>query len=215
MNKNVLRKLSYGVYVVSSLDGERHTGCVANSAMQITSSPASVAVSINHDNYTNSCIEKSGKFAVSILSESTDPGIIGTFGFQSGRDNDKFAETGYHVCEGLAVLDDSCGYLVCRVTGKLETATHTIFLGEVTDGDVIGSTAPMTYAYYHNVVKGKSPKNAPTYIPEEDSAPAASAEKWVCSICGYEYDGTVPFEELPDSYVCPVCKQPKDKFVRR
>lgn len=217
MNKKVLRNLSYGVYVISTLDGERHTGCIANSAMQITSSPASIAVSINHDNYTNSCIKESGKFAVSILSENSDPGIIGKFGFQSGRDNDKFSDVNYQVKEGVAVLDDSCGYIVCKVTGTLETSTHTIFLGEAIDGAPSGTASPMTYAYYHNVIKGKSPKNAPTYLPEEDTASSKdnSEEKWVCSICGYVYDGETPFEELPDSYVCPVCKQPKAKFVRQ
>ncbi len=217
MNKQVFRNLSYGVYVISTLDGDRHTGCTANSAMQITSSPASIAVSINHDNYTNSCIKKTGKFAVSILSESSDPGIIGTFGFQSGRDTDKFSDVKYQVREGIAVLDDACGYIVCKVTGTLETSTHTIFLGEALDGEAAGSSAPMTYAYYHNVIKGKSPKNAPTYIPDEDTAPSqdSTKEKWVCSICRYEYDGTVPFEELPDSYTCPVCKQPKEKFMRQ
>lgn len=213
MNKKVFRNLSYGVYVISTLDGDRHTGCIANSVMQITSSPASVAVSINHDNYTNSCIEKSGMFAVSILSEKSDPGIIGTFGFQSGKDNNKFENVGFHVSQGAAVLDDSCGYIMCKVTGKLETSTHTIFLGEALDGDTIGNTPAMTYAYYHNVIKGKSPKNAPTYLPEEDSAPAG--RKWVCSICGYVYDGSTPFSELPDSYVCPVCRQPKEKFTEQ
>ena len=172
MNKNVFRNLSYGVYVISTLDGMRHTGCIANSVMQITSSPASVAVSINHDNYTNSCIEKSGKFAVSILSENTDPGIIGTFGFRSGKDSDKFAGIKHQVIEGIAIPDDCCGYIICKVTGKLETATHTIFLGEALEGDTIGNGPAMTYAYYHNVVKGKSPKNAPTYIPDEaDTSP--------------------------------------------
>ena len=90
MNQNAVRKLSYGVYIISTLDGERPTGCVANSAMQITSSPATIAVSINHDNYTNECIKKSGKFALSIMSEEADPGIIGVFGFQSGKDTNKF-----------------------------------------------------------------------------------------------------------------------------
>lgn len=215
MNRNVFRNLSYGVYVISTLDGDRHTGCIANSAMQITSSPASIAVSINHDNYTNSCIEKCGKFAVSILSESTDPGLIGTFGFQSGRDVDKFSDVKYQVIEGIAVPSDCCGYIICKITGKLETSTHTIFLGEALDGDTVGNAPAMTYAYYHNVVKGKSPKNAPTYIPDEESAPAETKEKWVCGVCRYEYDGDIPFEELPDSYVCPVCKQPKSKFVKQ
>mgnify|MGYP000468114437 FL=1 len=212
MNKNVFRNLSYGVYVISTTDAGRPTGCIANSAMQITSSPATIAVSINHDNYTNSCIEKSGKFALSILSEQSDPGIIGQFGFQSGKDVNKFDSTKHTIKEGIAVVDDSCGYIVCKVIDKMETSTHTVFLGEVIDGDIGESAPAMTYAYYHNVVKGKSPKNAPTYLPDEEETTSA---KWTCSICGYIYDGEVPFEELPDDYICPVCKQPKDKFVQK
>lgn len=214
MNKNVFRNLSYGVYVVSTLDNGRNTGCIANSIMQITSSPATIAVSMNHDNYTNSCIENSGMFAVSILSETSDASLIGRFGFQSGKDINKFDGIDFDVKSDLPIITDSCGYIVCKVIDKMETSTHTVFLGEVIDGDVIGSSPAMTYAYYHKVVKGKSPKNAPTYIAEEENIPAAatSSAKWVCGICGYEYDGETPFEELPDSYVCPICKQGKDKF---
>ena len=212
MNTKVFRNLSYGVYVISSLDGERPTGCIANSVMQITSSPATIALSMNHDNYTNSCIAASGKFAVSILSEESDPGLIGNFGFQSGKDVNKFDAADYRMESGLPIVTDSCGYIVCRVIDKMETSTHTVFLGEVIDGDVIGVNPPMTYAYYHQVVKGKSPKNAPTYLPEEDT-PAAK-EVWKCSVCGYVYDGETPFEELPDSYTCPICRQPKSKFQK-
>lgn len=215
MNKNAFRSLSYGVYIISTLDGNRSTGCVANSAMQITSSPATIAVSINHDNYTNSCIEKSGKFAISILSEESDSGLIGTFGFQSGKDVNKFDGVDAVVKEGLSVVTDACGYIVCKVINKMETATHTVFLGEVVDADVLKKEEPMTYAYYHQVVKGKSPKNAPTYLPEEPEVKKADGAKWVCSICGYEYKGEVPFEELPVDYKCPVCKQPKSVFVKK
>ena len=147
MNTKVLRDLSYGVYVVSTLDGERKTGCIANSIMQITSSPATVAVSMNHDNFTNSCIQKTGKFAVSILSSSSDPAIIGQFGFQSGRDVNKFDTVAHEVKEGLPVVTDSCGYIVCKVIDKMETSTHTVFLGEIIDGDVYESDPAMTYAY--------------------------------------------------------------------
>lgn len=215
MNTNVFRNLSYGVYVISSLDGERHTGCVANSVLQVTSSPATVAVSMNHDNYTNSCIADSGYFAVSILSETSDASLIGRFGFQSGRDVDKFDGIPYQVKENLPVLNDCCGYIVCKVIDKMETSTHTVFLGEVIDGDTCGSSPAMTYAYYHNVVKGKSPKNAPTYLPEEDEAKASASSVWKCSICGYIYDGETPFEELPEDYTCPICKQPKSKFEKQ
>ena len=183
MNKKVFRNLSYGVYVISTLDGSRKTGCVANSSMQITSSPATIAVSMNHDNYTCSCIEKTGKFALSILSEETDPSIIGTFGFQSGRTVNKFDSVEHTMVDNLPVLKDSCGYIVCRVINKMETNTHTVFLGEVIDGDVLEPAPAMSYAYYHNVIKGKSPKNAPTYIPDEELEKATeNSPKWVCSI---------------------------------
>ena len=166
INKNAFRNLSYGVYVVSTLDGERPTGCVANSAMQITSEPATIAVSINHDNYTNACIEKTGKFAISILTEQSDPGLIGTFGFQSGKDVNKFDGVEAVVQEGISVVADACSYLVCKVINKMETATHTVFLGEVIAADVLKDEEAMTYAYYHKVVKGSTPKNAPTYKGE-------------------------------------------------
>ena len=167
MDTNIFRKLSYGVYVISTWDNGRPTGCTANSAMQITSSPATIAVSVNHDNYTNHCISETGKFAVSILSEQTDPSVIGTFGFWSGKDTNKFEKVAYSVKDYMPVINDSCGYIACRVIDKMETATHTVFLGEVTVGEVFADGEAMTYAYYHKVVKGKSPKNAPTYLPEE------------------------------------------------
>ena len=214
INKNAFRNMSYGVYVVSTLDGERPTGCVANSAMQITSEPATIAVSINHDNYTNACIKKTGKFAISILTEQSDQGLIGTFGFQSGKDVNKFDGVETVVKEGLSVVADACSYLVCKVIDKMETATHTVFLGEVIAADVLKEEEPMTYAYYHKVVKGKSPKNAPTYIAEEEET-VQKEEKWVCGICGYEYRGEIPFEEVPEQFVCPVCKQPKSVFVKK
>ena len=214
MNTNAFRNLSYGVYIISTLDGERPTGCVANSAMQIKSSPATIAVSVNHDNYTNSCIQKTGKFAVSILSEESDATLIGTFGFQSGKEVNKFDGVQALEKEGIPVIADACAYVVCKVIDKMETATHTVFLGEVIDADVLKKAEPMTYAYYHKVVKGKSPKNAPTYLPEEKEEKADDA-KWVCSICGYVYDGETPCAELPEDLRCPICKQPKEKFVKQ
>lgn len=213
MNERVFHNISYGVYVISTMDQERPTGCIANSAMQITAAPATIAVSINHDNYTNGCIEKSGMFALSILAESSDAGLIGTFGFQSGREKDKFEGVPYKTIEGMPVIDDCCGYIVCKVINKMETETHTVFLGEITEGDMRPGK-PMTYAYYHSVVKGRSPKNAPTYLPEA-SEKEKEESQWVCAVCGYVYEGEVPFEELPDTYLCPICKQPKSVFVKK
>lgn len=217
MNTNVFRNLYYGLYVITSTDQGRNVGCIANSIMQITSSPATVALSLNHDNYTNPCIAGSKKFAVSILSEESDPGIITTFGFQSSKTVDKFEKTDYCTRNDLPIIQNTNGYLICEVIDTMETDTHTVFLAKVVDGDVLSDLPSMSYAYYHKVVKGKSPKNAPTYLPEDDTgtvAPTASG-KWTCSVCGYVYDGDIPFEELPDDFVCPVCKMPKSKFEKR
>ena len=226
MDSKIFRSMSYGVYVAGTMDGDRPTGCIVNSVMQITSQPATVAISVNHDNYTNGCIAKSGLFSFSILAEDSDPGLIGGFGFRSGKDVNKFDGVDYEMAAGVPVVKDSCGYVVCRVINTMETATHTVFLGEVIEGAVYGgSRKPMTYAYYHQVVKGKSPKNAPTYLLEEDKAgkEAGKAEakgetkeeakeiaRWKCQICGYEHEG----EELPADFKCPWCGQPVSVFQK-
>ncbi|NLZ45404.1 MAG: flavin reductase [Clostridiales bacterium] len=209
MNTNVFRNLSYGVYAITCWDNGRPTGCIANSAMQITSSPATIAISINKNNYTHSCIENSESFGISILKETTDPSVIGTLGFSSGKDVNKFEGVSYEVKDYFPILTDCCGYITCKVTNKMDCGTHTVFLGEVTGGD-ISDGDPMTYSYYHKVIKGKSPKNAPTYIPDEEIT-----DSYVCSVCGYIYDGEVPFDELPEDYRCPICNQPKKVFQKK
>ena len=214
MDKKVLRNLSYGVYLVSVNDDDRPTGCIANSAMQITSSPVTIAVSINHDNYTHQCIVNEGKFALNILGEKVNPALIGTFGFQSGKNINKFEGISYHLIDEIPVVDEAIGFITMKVIGSLETSTHTVFLAEAADGEMQSQDKAMTYAYYHNVVKGKSPKTAPTYIEEEKNM-EENKEKWVCSLCGYEYDGEIPFEELPEDYVCPVCFQGKEVFEKQ
>ena len=165
MNPNVFRNISYGVYIIGTMDDDRRTGCVVNSVMQITSSPATIALSMNHDNYTHSCIEKTNKFSISILSVDVDPQIIGKFGYYSGKDTNKYEHISYDMKEDIPILKDSCGYLVCNVINKVETTTHTVYIAEVLDGDVLKNEIPMTYSYYHKVIKGSSPKNAPTYLP--------------------------------------------------
>ena len=167
MNRKALQQLSYGVYVISTWDNGRPVGCTANAAMQITSEPPTIAISINHDNYTNKCIEETGRFAISILGESSTPGIIGTFGFKSSREYNKFEEVQQLIKGFMPVVAESCAYITCEVIDKMETSTHTVFLGKILEADVLQEDNPMSYAYYHNVIKGKSPKNAPTYVAEE------------------------------------------------
>lgn len=165
MNKEVLKNISYGVYAVTSMCGNHPTGCIANSLIQVTYN--TIAVSIHHDNYTNRCIENSKKFAVSILGEDIDNKIIGTLGYRSSRDIDKFENIKTKTINGLEVIEDALGYIICEVTDKLETETHTIFLGKIIEGEMLNNVMPMTYAYYHKERKGISPKNAPTYIEKQ------------------------------------------------
>ncbi len=168
MDMLALTKLSYGVYVVTTwAQGGIPTGCVANSTMQVTASPATIAVSINRDNFTYDCIKKSGRFAVNILGEKSDPLIIGNFGFKSGRDSNKFEGKSPLVKDHLPIADGVIAYITCKVIDSMDTSSHTVFLGEVIDAQIINpDDVPMTYAYYHNVIKGKVPKNAPTYIEQ-------------------------------------------------
>lgn len=211
MDKKVLMNLSYGVYVVTSKDNDRNVGCIANSVMQVTSNPMTVVVSINHDNYTNSCIKKSGKFAISILKEASDPKIIGEFGFKTSRDTDKFENVSYSIVDDLAVINDSCGYLICEVIDKMETDTHTVFLGRITNADGYTTNNSMTYKYYHEKLKGTSPKNAPTYQEESKKDELSKKTgKWRCKVCGYIYEG----EELPSDFICPICGRPASEFER-
>lgn len=210
MDKKAFYDLSYGVYLCTSWDEGRPVGCVANSAMQITSDPATVAVSLNHNNYTNQCVKDTGYFAVAILGEDADPLLIGKFGFYSSKGKDKFADVPYAVRGKLPVVDGCLSWISCKVVNSMETSTHTVFLGEVIDAGVLADGIPMTYAYYHKVLKGKTAANAPTYQAEE-----TAGGRYVCKICGYVYDGDVPFEQLPEDWTCPVCGAPKSQFVKQ
>lgn len=214
MNTNVFRSLSYGVYLITAWDDKnsRFTGCTANSVMQVTSSPATLAVSINHDNYTNSCIKQSGALAVNIVAETTDPAYIGAMGFTSGRDTEKLAAIPHNVKDGAAIIEGCCGYIAGKVLDTLETSTHTVFLIEAVDGEPAGTDTPMTYSYYHKVVKGKTAKNAPTFIPEAEAN--TQDEKWRCKVCGYVHHGPPPFAQLPDTWLCPLCGAPKSQFEK-
>ncbi len=208
MNNLILRDLNYGVYVIGCKDEHRNVGCIANSVMQITSNPATIAISINHENYTNECIKKSNKFSISILNEESNSEIIGVFGFSSSRDTDKFKNFEHEEIDNLPVISDSNGYITCEVVGTLETETHTIFLGKIISCEKTMEKVPMTYKFYHEVLKGNSPKKAPTYIPDIEKEIKGS--RWKCTICGYVYEG----DELPLDFKCPLCGAPKEVFVK-
>jgi flavin reductase (DIM6/NTAB) family NADH-FMN oxidoreductase RutF len=169
VNVRTLFKISYGVYIVSSKKSNKLNGQIANTVFQVTAEPACIAVSINKENLTCEFIQDSKVFAVSILSENTPMEFIGKFGFKSGRDIDKFSDTNYKIGTTGApvVLDYSVGYLECKVINSLDVGTHIIFVGDVIEAEILNDEVPMTYAYYHQIKRGKAPKTAPTYMKEE------------------------------------------------
>jgi flavin reductase (DIM6/NTAB) family NADH-FMN oxidoreductase RutF/rubredoxin len=226
MNLEALHKISYGMYIVTS-GKEMCNGQIANTVFQITSQPETIVACINRQNYTYELIRQSGVFAVSVLSKNTPLKLIGTFGFQCGRNLDKFeginfktGKTGTRI-----VLDNAIAYIEATVTKEVDAGTHALFMGEVVEADVLNKEEPMTYAYYHEVKRGATPSSAPTFLKTETEQEGRKMDKYRCTICGYIYDpekgdpdsgvkpGT-PFEKLPDNWVCPICGATKDQFEK-
>jgi flavin reductase (DIM6/NTAB) family NADH-FMN oxidoreductase RutF/rubredoxin len=224
MNGKALQKIGYGVYVISSRQGDRMNGQIANTAFQVTSSPETIAISINKQNFTHELIQGSKVFSVSVLGKTAPMTLIGRFGFKSGRDEDKFS--GVQFKTGATgspyLLEHTASYIEGEVINEMDCGTHTVFLGKVVDADVLSDAEPMTYAYYHEIKGGKSPAAAPTYQP--DDTPVPQSERYTCSICGYVYDpqkgdpdnnieaGT-DFADISARWLCPICQAPKEKFA--
>ena len=225
MDLTALFKLSYGVYVICSKKGDKINGQIANAVMQISSEPPTIAISINKQNLTHECIKESAVFSVAILSQDTPLNFIGTFGFKSGRDINKFEGINFKVgtTQSPVVVDFTLAFIEAKVTKTLDAGTHTIFVGEIVDASNLKTGEPMTYAYYHQVKRGTTPKTAATYVKVEPK-PAAKA-RYQCSVCGYIYDpekgdpdgGIAPgtaFEDLPETWTCPVCGANKSQFEK-
>lgn len=227
MDSNALRKISYGMYVITSGKDAKCNGQIANTVIQVTSQPETIAVSINKQNYTHELIKETRVFVVSILSKNAPLKFIGIFGFQCGRDVDKFEGINFKVGKTGAriVLDNAVAYLEGEVVNEVDAGTHTIFVGRILDAEVLSDEEPMTYAFYHEIKRGTTPKSAPTYSETEKPEEGKRMTTYRCKICGYVYDpekgdpdsGVKPgtlFEELPDSWVCPVCGAAKDQFEK-
>jgi len=224
MDPKIFFKLSYGLYVVGSHKAGTFNGQIANTVFQISSEPATIAISLNKNNLTNEFVKASKVFSVSVLPQSTDLAFIGHFGFQSGREIAKYQTVQFK--KGLTgapvLLEKSVGYLEAEVISSLDLETHSVFLGRVINSEVFNDEEPMTYAYYHQLKRGSALQTAPVPIKEEKGG-GAGMKKFQCTVCGYVYDpvlgdpdsGIAPgtaFENLPDAWVCPVCGVAKDQF---
>ena len=163
MDNNALYDITYGMYVVGCYSDGRPAGCIVNTCFQVTSDNPTLAISLNKNNHTLDCIKKNPRFCISIISEDTDPFVISSFGFRSARDADKYEDFGYDVLDGApAVRGNFCGRLVMDAIEFMDCGTHVIVVGKLA-AQYGGSGTPMTYSYYHDVIKGRAPKNAPTY----------------------------------------------------
>lgn len=216
MDITALFNLTYGLYIVGAMDGDRPVGCVINTCFQVTAENPILAISMNKNNYTLEVIKKTKKFSLSILDEQTDPTIIGTFGFQSSRTADKYADYGYKMFGDVPVVNGKfASRLSLELLGMADNETHMVVFARLVD-TIKEEGTPMTYSYYHKVVKGKAPKSAPTYHSneeveevKEEAKPAKKLNRYQCDVCGYieEIEG-----ELPDDYTCPICKMDKSHF---
>lgn len=225
-----LFKLSYGMCVVSSKKGDKFNGCIVNTVFQLTPEPPMVAVSVNRQCLTHEYITEGRMFTVSVLSEKAPMSFIGTFGFRSGRDIDKFQGVNYKI--GLAgapiILDNTAAFLEAEVTESIDVISHTLFIAKIMACETLDENAvPMTYNYYRDIKHGRTPKTAATYVEVKSKAKlqegGTNMKKYKCRLCGYIYDPTkgdpdngvaagTAFEDLPADWVCPECGAAKDEF---
>ncbi len=204
MDSKVLHNLSYGLFVVTANQDGKDNGCITNTALQIASDPLTISVAINKANLTCEMIQATKKMTISILSEDATFDIFKHFGYQSGRDVDKFAD--YKDCRRtvngtMAITKGTNAYISVYVTAEVDLGSHILFIGMPTDGEVISSVPSATYDYYFKNIKPK---------PEAVGKTLDGKTVWVCKICGYEYVG----EELPEDFICPICKHPAADFEK-
>lgn len=243
IDRSAFRAVSYGLYIVTAREGEQKFGCVINTFQQVTSEPARVSIALNKENATTQAILDSGRYAVSVLAEEASMDLIGVFGFRSSLELDKFADVVWKEdLAGVPYVAEQCvARFSLRVIETLDVGTHIMFIGEVEECENIGGGAPMTYAYYHEVKRGKTPKKASSYVPKEESAPvpaeAAGAELAVDAVVESEAESAASeqptekaskkyawqcdvcghieyLDELPEDYECPLCGMGADMFER-
>ncbi len=198
MDNTAFFKLSYGLFVVTAHEGDKDNGCITNTVVQQTTTPNRISVTINKNNYTHDMIKHTGVFNVSVLSEKAKFETFKHWGFQSGKDVDKTVGITYFRLEnGVIYIVDGVNAVMCaKVEQEVDLGTHTMFIAEVTDAFSTEEDPSATYAFYHKNIK---------------PAPQQAKKKgWICTVCGYIYEGEV----LPEDFICPTCKHPASDFKR-
>lgn len=196
-NKKITRKITQGMYVLTTNNG----GCIVDAVCQISSGDNPlISVSVMKNNYTNELLKNNDKFCLSILGKDVDSNIIKTFGYNSMKDIDKFDDIDFTLVDGVKVINDSLGYMICEKVDSIDNDTHTLFIGKLVGCDVFKDEEAMSYQHFQDH------KDDLIKVETENGKTA-----WICSICGY----VVYEEELDDSFTCPICGVGKDLFVRK
>jgi flavin reductase (DIM6/NTAB) family NADH-FMN oxidoreductase RutF len=196
MDNKAMFNLTYGLFILTAKDGSKDNGCIVNTVSQVTTDPNRIVVAVNKNNYTHDIIKKTGEFNVSILTEKTTFDTFKHWGFQSGRNVDKTEGINFKRAQNgiIYIAEDTNAVISAKVVSTTDLGTHTLFLADVTDCEVLSDTPSVTYTYYQNNIK---------------PAPAPQKKKgFVCNICGYIYEG----DTLPADFICPLCKHPASDF---
>lgn len=202
MNQNAMYKISYGLFILTAQEDGFDNGCIINTAIQVTTTPNRISITVNKQNKTHDMVKATGIFNISTLSEAADFDIFKHFGFQSGKNVDKFEDYGpkersenglYYITKGVN------SYISGKVVQEIDLGSHTMFIADVTAAEVLSETPSVTYTYYQQHIKPK---------PE---TPKSEKSVWVCKICGYVYEG----EELPVDFICPICKHGAVDFEKK
>lgn len=211
--QEALYTISNGLYVLSAAAGGKFCGSLVDAVSQISVLPNLIIVSCMNTSHTKECIEESGELGISVLPKNTDPYVVANFGFQSGRDVDKWANVPYELKEGLPYIPKALAKIRAKVIDKLVYPNNTVFIAEVENAFDVKEGEPLTYKHYRDEMKEECLKsfanrNAP-------KAEKASFKQWTCTLCGYVYDGDIPFEQLPEDWRCPLCGVGKELFELR
>ena len=201
MNNSAFNNIQYGLFVLTATENGKHNGCIINTAMQVTNTPNRIAVTVNKENFTHDMIARTSLFTLSIISEAASFDLFRHFGFSSGADTDKFLNFPAHkdAKNGTKIITDGTNaYISASVTSSVDLDTHTMFIADVTDADILTSDPSATYDYYHLNIKP---------APNENRG---AETVWRCKICNYEYHGKV----IPPDYICPLCKHPASDFEK-
>lgn len=211
MDKTTMFTLTYGLFVAGVEENGKKNGCIINTAVQATSEPMVMNVTMMKENLTTEMIKKKGSMSVSVLSIDCPLDVIKSFGMRSGRDHNKFEDMDYKTdLNGNPYIQDhTIAYMGLELSSVLDMGSHYLFICNVVEGKNIAKGQAMTYADYRAIKSGKTINKTGT----DNSLNESDEKTYVCTVCHYVYDEETPFEELPDDWLCPVCKQPKSKFL--